>query len=715
MTQAVCDRASQPTIALLRWVGTSALIGGFVLSPGGAAGQSDAGDLRALFTHTARIEPGAAGESVASGSMVRLQLTPEVLAVAAPDLADLRLLANETQVPFVIDGRRRQVELATRYPARLLAFENRRTEPGTGEGPDAARNVETMVIESPPPGDDDGWLLVARVDTRRFARTVRVFARAEPGAGVEESVADRQIGSGSLFRLQDPIRESLSLAVSDPGAADVRIRLEGPGEELAPSWFWERRAPLADPASTRRIPLRRLPGTEARFQRPAALLPEALVLRSDTALVRSLFRLWDVQLDGTRSLLAEGTLFRAGEIGEETIVPLHHRTPRGAELELELESGEIPFSLELEAVVRPPSVLFPWPQAADSLELLVGGNRARAPSGGLAELSQRLQRDPAGALGDQFGGAEAEVTALLIEELPSAELRELRRNPRFEDRPQLEPLLRPGSEVDPSRFSHRRLLTIVNSPDGLSELSLGPGDLSVLRDDLGDLRLIDESRRQWPYRIWRDDEEPRPPIEPRVENSDATTTYALDSPWSPLPTVGVELRTDQPFFDRPARVVGRRGGEEVALVDTRLQRLVSGGAPITLRWPRSRATSLALVVENGDDAPIEFTGVRLLVPQPTLQIIAPGGDYELLLGEPELEAPTYEALRARLLLLQNLRAGEASAAALEDNPAYQPTRRLVGALSRPESWIWLAVVFAVVGLAALTLRTLAGAGPRLEE
>jgi hypothetical protein len=161
------------------------------------------------------------------------------------------------------------------------------------------------------------------------------------------------------------------------------------------------------------------------------------------------------------------------------------------------------------------------------------------------------------------------------------------------------------------------------------------------------------------------------------------------------------------FFDRPFTLRGTppgAGSEDAqTLVRGRLRRRVGDPRPVTLAFPAARIDRLVLEIEDGDDAPLEIRRVEGRFPLPTLYFPAPQGEYALLLGNPEGEAPRYELTRARDLVLA-VTAEPARTGPLGENPEYRAGRRLLSKEGVQRLLLWAALGAAVLALAFLTLR-----------
>ena len=102
-------------------------------------------------------------------------------------------------------------------------------------------------------------------------------------------------------------------------------------------------------------------------------------------------------------------------------------------------------------------------------------------------------------------------------------------------------------------------------------------------------------------------------------------------------------------------------------------------------------------------APLEIEAVWGRFPVPEIFFVAPEGEYQLLLGDPEAEAPTYELESVREVVLA-VQAGDAKADELEANPEFRMGARLLTGRGLQKFFLWVSLGLAVVVLAALTLK-----------
>jgi len=241
--------------------------------------------------------------------------------------------------------------------------------------------------------------------------------------------------------------------------------------------------------------------------------------------------------------------------------------------------------------------------------------------------------------------------------------------------------------------------------EGLTRLVLSPADLALCRHDLADLRIVDTDGRQWSYLlVGRDAFSPEEVSFERVDDEVGKSRYRIELPASPLEIAGMSLDSDAPFFDRPYRVVGTpSGGRERLLGSGRLKRRRGRRLPVRLKLRRSVVERLALVVDDGGDAPLRLTHVRVGIQHPTVFLPAPAGSYTLLLGNPSAETPRYEISAARSIVL-GVPAGSVDTGPLEPNPDYSAGARLLGGSGAQPLLLWAALILAAVVLAFLTLR-----------
>jgi hypothetical protein len=165
------------------------------------------------------------------------------------------------------------------------------------------------------------------------------------------------------------------------------------------------------------------------------------------------------------------------------------------------------------------------------------------------------------------------------------------------------------------------------------------------------------------------------------------------------------LDTGAEYFDRRFTFEVRIDGAITQVIkDGRLWRPVGDRRSVSIVIPWGmRLGSFDLVVEDGDDAPLEFRSAQARVVLPEVYLTAPDGRYALLLGAPDLDPPRYELERVRDVVLA-VKAAPIAAGPLEANRDFSLGARLKGQGYRQTALVWAVLSLAVVVLVVLTLR-----------
>jgi hypothetical protein len=651
--------------------------------------------LPSLFSKEADVTTDGPG-------LVRLDLPPGVIAECLPSLADVRLFDPAgSEVPFLLDSPRVDAVFeAERVEARVLDV--RRDEVPRKDVPNLRR--ETYELAGPEGAARGGaWRLVAEVPRATFvARARATWSGAASGSPGESN--------GSLFRLLSPRpveKLGLPLDAGPLGRVVVVIEHEQPSW-LEPSFRFES-AKVIDRASRSAIPLaiataRSAGGaTVVELVRPRGVVPETLRLSSSTAAFDRKVTVHDEGPGRNAAPLGAANVFRLvpGSGVEELELPL--RPARGDRLRVVIDDGDSPPLNELAftAVFGQPSLVASLSGGggdAPAAVLRYGGGRAIAPRYDLAGFAPEPGRE--------VYGKRAEALLRLYDPaaLGVARLGPSRPNPAFDGSPALAFAMRPGATIDPRRFARRRTLDVRPSSEGLSRLRLSAEDLSSLRGDLADLRIVDGASRQWPYLVERGDGAIEVPLAAQAGSKDRATTYALSSAVSPMTANRLAIDTDAPYFDRAFRLSGTTDdGRDLVLAQGRLARSHGDPMPVTIDFPAARVARLALKIEDGDDAPLALRAVRARVPVPDVFVAAPAGPYTLLLGADDAAPPRYELEHVRDVVLA-VSAGEIQPQPIEKNPAYTLGSRLARGSGKDQALLWGALIAAVVVLVAITLR-----------
>jgi hypothetical protein len=606
--------------------------------------------------------------------LTRLELPADVLRACRADLSDLRLFdATGQPLPFaVVRGPEAAVRarVAPNQPAQVLEAEQRST--GPTERPEL---VETYVLATP--ATSDPMRLRLRVEAAELTRSLRVTYLPQAGAPM---LLARDT---TLFRSAE-LGEKLAIALGPLGPGRVRVELTGQGEALKPSFEWEGE-PVADEPTPLRVELqarseRSEPGrTLVILERPAGVVPSALSLTTDTRSFARQVRVFDAEPNRRLGPLGAARLVRGEGLAQPAALEVPLATAQGSRLEVEIDDGDSPAltALAFAARVAAPTLVFDAPAASGEgpgAVLRFGGGRVRA-----------VRYDLSALVTDAVQGLDGSAR---LAGLPLGRLGVARDDPRFEAAAPLHVLLGAGASLDASDYAHRRSFDVPPSATGVFRIALTPNDLAAARDDLADLRIVDEAQRQRAYLLVQDDaarEVPLGQIEATRDPLSKTTLYALELPAQPLATEGLTLAFDGAQFDRAFELHGRMlQGQLVTLASGRLTRaLGQPDAEITLDFARTPLAGLELTVHDADDAPLTLKAARTRLAMPTLYFAAAPGSYALLVGHPQAEPPHYELASARQALLA-VDSAALTPAELEPNPGHGASGTLA-LLQRPGS------------------------------
>jgi hypothetical protein len=665
---------------------------GLVVLAASAASAADLDATRAPWRYRRDVQ------IAARDGFAELALPPELLAHAAPDLRDLRLVdQGGADVPYVIDRRGERVT-ARVYTGALV---DTRREP-VGARDDGTARASWTVDLGEPRTFDTLALDVAGTDFAKHVRveasadqaswrTVRddapIFSRAWQGRVRHTAIALDAPETARYLRLttrDDP--QSPAVQVTGLTASWVR---RAPGET------WSRPAALS-PVSRGRV-------SRYRVEVPPGLPLETLTVDADDpAFARRVVLVEAVEAAGrtTERVAADAALYRVrlpeeDLAGEQRMLTLA-QPPTGGALSLDVHDGDSPPLRGLRATASGTAARLVFPAAVAPVALYYGNDVTRAPVYDLASLQARLAatRDVAPA---QLGPERPNAAFARPGPLALGALR--------------------GAAVDASRWRFARALS-TQGGDDLYVTTLAPSDLGRLRPDLGDLRVVDDASRQVPYILEPSAAEVSVPLEvepvpgpagSRVSRYRLRAAAQRGGERPALPLHGVLLDVPEPFFDRRARVLvpgeGKRRG---TLADTAVRRQLqpSDERPaVRLEWPPTFARELELEIDEGDNAPLSLAAVGGLVRVPRITFPAGAGAYRLLLGNPAAEPPRYDlaGLRAEVL------AFSAVPVVPQDAAPNRAHRRSAGDYFQdapPTLVLWGALLFAVLGLGWLTARVL---------
>jgi hypothetical protein len=630
--------------------------------------------------------------------LAMLVLPAEVLAAARPDLADVRITDRAgREVPFFVQGSRSPADPRRPVAARILDVEQLHTPrsnsfPELRERYQLASIRESLAALGLPYLESEAWAIEVVCDRTEFVARIHVSTPAEPDL----------VRDAPLFRVGGAERIQTALP---PHAGELTLWIESvqrSAEFLKPTFHFvpiaaaQRAAPAVVPFSD--ADSQTSGGvTELRLARPLGLVPSALRFDADDDAFARRVSVVDLLPAGRSSVLGEAAIVRVTRDASSLDVPLRV-SARGVALLVRIEDRDsAPLrNPRVSALVQQPALVFALADAGDAQPdgtLHFGGAQALRPNYDLASLAELF---PNPALLDR---------SLASIDPAATTLGSIRSNPSFAPTPALEFAMQPGAPLDARRFRLRRALTIAPTPNGLSRYRLAPEDVASARPDLADLRVAGADGAQWPLllapdaaREWRDT--PMTTLRGPARES----RYALALPAEGVRVTALELDTQAPFFDRAYRVATRAANDhEIVLATGRVVRAPERLLPVRIALPGERIANLELAIEDGDDAPLEFSHASAQVVLPELFVTALPGEYALLLGDPDASAPRYELERVRELVLA-VPSGGVQAGALEANPAFSAARSLAFGLRGRTLAVWVVLGVAVAVLAALTLR-----------
>ncbi len=666
------------------------------------AQSARARDLRRFLAQTAAVTPPATSTS----AFVRIAL-PERIRVACNDSLDALYVLSATgeDVPFVrFTPRRSATEvLGARSDAELRDYRVERI--------DARAVRETMTIPAPPQyADANTWVLDVQSAVTTFQSTITIT-----------DAAGNELHRGTIFRLRDG-RTQLSITLPVQSVSEARVTLEGPSPALEPRFGWTVLwSPGADDVDAIRVESTQtsLPDlathqSRTRFVMTVPVGVELAGFRLTTAspffrrevLVSSGWSTPGIPAD-QRTLIANGTWMRAQGIDSQGdhFDLLFGETLRdvGRSLAIEIDNGtNAPLaSVEISALSPRPSIAFRVPDGG--ARLFFGGHRLTPRRHDVNALASVLPFD--GANTD-----DARV-ARQLERLPLASVGPVEANPTFDNEPGLAFAWQRASKVDRSRFSHSRTISVPSGNDGVTKHRLGPYVIGNARLDLGDIRVVDGSDHQYPY-ILRDRND-RPPTTVTVNvarqtHDDAGTHYFFALPVAVTPT-SMRLAVDTRKISRRFTVTAHQGQTIEQQIGTQsIERWDAAGTapPDSIVLPLSmclggscsqRADMLELTVDDGDEEPLAIKSAVIEVPDWDLLLIAPPGEYTLLVGDPKTVAPTYDAASFGDLV-RRVSAPDVAPTALIRTAGYTPH---VSAEASQRLWVWLALGIAVLAMLAV--------------
>ena len=575
----------------------------------------------------------------------RIVLPPGVLRACRPDLSDVRIFDREgREVPFVTDSGVGQDEVREAgVSVRAEIVDVRR---------DSATHAEAYDLKMPDPPPAGGqWRLIINSARREFERTIEITGIRNDGVDVVV------VPQTSFFRLPGVAAEQTSFTLPTIQAVRLRVAISGGADGfLDPAISFEsvRRLESAERATVLLAEVRRdsSGGTSViELARPPGIAPDMIRVETVTPAFSRAVRVFDVGATGSESLLGTGNLFRVPSQPPIEDRALRVRPARGERLRVEIRDQDSPplEDVRFVAVVQQPVLIFALAPGADggpAGTLRFGGGRARHAGYDLAGLIPT---------GSHVTGDPARVAMWLYDpaEVGGARLGDVRNNAAFDQTPALAFAMHASDAIDVSRFALRQTVSVNPSPEGLSRLRLSAADSAAARPDLADLRIVDATSHQWPYLLERNAASEWLDLSVSVPaRRDHTSRYTFVLPASRLRFDQLLVDVDAPYFHRPFRLVTATDrGDERVVAQGQLTRAAGASGAVTVAMQPVEVERLALVIEDGDDAPLVLRGVRARRQTSDLYLAAPAGEYFLLVGQPDAEAPRYELAAVRDVVL----------------------------------------------------------------
>jgi hypothetical protein len=261
----------------------------------------------------------------------------------------------------------------------------------------------------------------------------------------------------------------------------------------------------------------------------------------------------------------------------------------------------------------------------------------------------------------------------------------------------------PGATVERDQFRVSR--RIPDAKAGLTVLLLD-ADVLARRDNLADVRIVDGSSRQMPYIVERRE---RPQVIairiPGRQVLERRSIYRFDLPYAIWPEgTRLVVDTDARTFERD--VVLRRAadshrnrrGRALHQVTWRSADVNAPAPPLSFDLSVSRARSLELLIDEGDNQPLRLTAARIELPVVGLRFHHPGTPLFLLYGNRRAREPRYDL---------ELRAQELLAAPARDLTLPRFTSPRGRDEDRRDRWMfWVGIAVAAVVLMALLAKLL---------
>ncbi|MBX7114278.1 MAG: DUF3999 domain-containing protein [Myxococcaceae bacterium] len=648
--------------------------------------------LESVFLHRAPVTVNAPGPTV-------LPLTAEVLAECRADRGDLRLVDEKgTQVPYWLDtGDIRPPPPAQTEQPTLKTVSRRQYK---AEGAPTTFE-ETLTLTAP----------IDRQSTWSFmlGSPVHVYVAELEWSWVNKDKR-QEAHTVSVFRLADG-RAQTRVQLGTPKGEALHLTLRGEnGGYLEPSILYERETPT-DERALMPLPQAKLEfskeerTTKVSMPRSEGWRETELRFETTTPVFSRRIRIYDVQEGQPKALIGAGVISRLPRSADGPAVSgsayveqltVRLAPARGNHLEVEIDDGDSPglSDLKISSYTQAPRLLFYATSehvGPQKLTLLVGSRHIAPPVYDVAQLDTQQ-------VGAQFAHAAY------------AQLQALTPNPAHDAYPLLEYAWSPGAEMKTSAYSHQAPLYIADSGEGVTRLILPVDVVAHARADLGDVRVIDTQSRQMPYVRLASALAPEwVPLKMATPvRAGGDTRIVLTGTQGPVAWQRLRLQAPNPFVERSFTVRGLSpaNNEWVLLSSGTLSRSNQSTAQLDITLPAMAVSELELNLKEGDAAPLLISGAEAEVSLPVLHVLAPPGNYTLLVGQPEATAPNYQLESLRELINQLDAPKVQLLGPLSSNPDFTRLARLRQGSGPERAAVWGALGLGVLVLGVFTLRLL---------
>lgn len=558
--------------------------------------------------------------SVPQAGLQTLVLPIETISASRADLADLRLMdASGQEIAFLVDIPSRQPAASFQLTGLAIRMERGKTII-TGRVPAQilARGVEAIALHS----STNDYLKPVSIEGSRDGKQWTSLIQHVP--------VFKQSGQvmSTWVRIPASGWPLLRLTLDEQGTAPIRV--EGvsvsvpsapiPGLEMVPLTILDTSSDSSETVIETQLPAQHLHLDALRVT-----TPESTYRRRVHVMGRTF-----VNGEITEVTIGEGMIHRIQldkQVSENTTVSIGQPVP-GSQLIVRIDNGDSrPLPVSALVVDRiPVSVMFDAP--APGIYSLWSGN----PSAEVKRYDLEALR-----------GTLTRARQSMIRPGP------LVNNPAFRSHDPLPQVDAQGAEIDVSPWPLRK--NIITRAEGNQRLELDWEALAHNQGRMASLRVV-QNGRQVPYIV-----DPRGVSRGLVpewirEKSDdpRISRWTLVLPYAGLPIETIGFRVQDPLFQRTVTftedVPSDRGGPVTQVIGHGHWRRVKSGEPelFTLALHRAPQTNrLRMEVDNGDNPPIQITGVKAWIHAPRILFkVSSGENLDLYYGLAGVAAPQYD-------------------------------------------------------------------------